>query len=101
MIDYDSLESIKKMEIEIAFAVRRRPHFHPFFTPLFSFAIESQVRTFYSISNITSDSQPFLEFFLLIFGFLCHNMNIYLIPNAIRRRQNRDFKIYGPSKRGM
>ena len=70
MIDYDSLESIKKMEIVMAFAVRRRPHFHPFFTPLFSFAIESQVRTFYSISNITSDSQPFLELFFPSFWFL-------------------------------
>ena len=75
MIDYDSLESIKKMEIEIAFAVRRRPHFHPFFTPLFPFTIESQVRTFYSLSNITPDSQPFLEPFSPVFGFLCHNMN--------------------------
>ena len=41
----------------------------------------------------------FSRVFLLIFGFLCHNMNIYLIPNAIRRRQNRDFKIYGPWNR--
>ena len=46
----------------------------------------------------------FLEFFLLIFGviyiiYILYTYNTYLIPNAIRRRQNRDFKIYGPWNR--